>query len=274
MEYDINKLHAVLVEILDYFVSVCEKNNLRYYLVYGTALGAYRHKGFIPWDDDLDVAMPREDYQMLLSILEKKPDKRYSIQNESNEKNWFLSFSKLRKNNTLFLEGIAQDIYQNNGMYIDIFPLDFVYDEKSPWYKIKLMNINYLRHGLKFIACRNLYRSKESLSRYALDVAITFPVYLIGRKNALNMLNKMRIGIGEECDATIIAEYDDTHALKIPKSVYGAGRKMFFEGKEYVAPYQIEEYLSIIYGRTYMELPPLEERRTHQPEKVNFDMNK
>ena len=85
MEYDIKKLHEVLVEILDYFVSVCEKNNLQYFLVYGTALGAYRHKGFIPWDDDLDVAMPREDYQRLLSILENNPNEGYSIQNESNK---------------------------------------------------------------------------------------------------------------------------------------------------------------------------------------------
>ena len=270
MKYDINKLHEVLIEILDYFVSVCEENNLRYFLVYGTALGAYRHKGFIPWDDDLDVAMPRADYQRLLLILEKKPDKRYSIQNESNEINWFLSFSKLRKNNTMFLESIAQDVYQNNGMYIDIFPLDFVYNEKTPWYRIKLMNINYLRHGLKFIACRNLYRKKESLVRYGIDAVITFPVYLIGRKNALKILNKMRIGVGKENDAKIIAEYDDAHALNIPKAVYGSGRKIIFEGKEYIAPYQIEKYLSIVYGRSYMQLPPLEERRTHQPEIVKF----
>ena len=91
MNYDLDKLHFVLVEILDYFVSICEKNNLRYFLVYGTALGAYRHKGFIPWDDDLDVAMPRKDYQKFLEIMQHTNDD-YILQNEGNENNWFLSF--------------------------------------------------------------------------------------------------------------------------------------------------------------------------------------
>lgn len=270
MEYDIKKLHDVLIEILDYFVSVCEENNLRYFLVYGTALGAYRHKGFIPWDDDLDVAMPREDYQMLLSILEKKPDKKYSIQNECNEENWFLSFSKLRKNNTVFLESIAQDIYQNNGMYIDIFPLDFVADEQKERRKINSIRIGYLRHSLKFIACKKLYKQKYSITRYCLEFAFTFPVYLLGRRNALNMLNRLRTGTCKENDAKIVAEYDDPHALSIPKCVYFPGRKILFEGKEYFAPNKISDYLAIVYGETYMELPPIAERRTHQPEKIVF----
>ena len=269
MEYDIKKLHKVLVEILDYFVSVCEKNNLQYFLVYGTALGAYRHKGFIPWDDDLDVAMPREDYQRLLSILENNPNEGYSIQNESNEKEWFLSFSKIRKNHTLFVESIAQDVYQNNGMYIDIFPLDFANDETFS-YKINLKVINYIRHGLKFIACKKLYKKKYSTIRYGIEMIFTFPVYLMGRSNALKMLNRMRIGKCKESDATIIAEYDDPHALKIPKDVYFPGRKMLFDGKAYYVPNKIEDYLSTVYGKTYMELPPIEERRTHQPEKIMF----
>ena len=66
MNFDIEKLHVTLIEILDYVVSLCEKHNIQYCLIYGSALGAYRHKGFIPWDDDMDIAMPRDDYEKFI----------------------------------------------------------------------------------------------------------------------------------------------------------------------------------------------------------------
>ena len=119
----LGKLHETLLEILDYVVSVCEENGLQYVLVYGTALGAYRHKGFIPWDDDLDIALPRKDYEKLIEIMKKSEQKKYLIQNESNEKRYYLPFSKVRKAGTLFAESIAQGMYSNNGIFIDIFPL-------------------------------------------------------------------------------------------------------------------------------------------------------
>lgn len=102
MKYDIDKLHNSLVEILDYVVDICEKNDFSYCLLYGTALGAYRHKGFIPWDDDLDIGMPREDYTKFIKYLQDNPSPEFSLQNEDNENNWFLTFSKVRKNNTVF----------------------------------------------------------------------------------------------------------------------------------------------------------------------------
>ena len=97
MDEGLEKLHGVLVEILDFVYSVCEEHGLLCFLVYGTALGAYRHHGFIPWDDDMDVAMPREDYTKFLQIMKQEGHDKYEIQDEDNEDFYFLSFAKVRK---------------------------------------------------------------------------------------------------------------------------------------------------------------------------------
>jgi len=270
MVYEIEKLHLVLVELLDYFVSICEKNGLTYVLMYGTALGAYRHKGFIPWDDDLDVGMPRKDYQKFIQVMCNTDNSQYSIQNEINEENWFLTFSKLRKNNTVFIEEYANSIYKNNGIYIDIFPLDYINDYRNWRSIINLKIVKYVKHTLKFTACKHLYKSRENLCKYFMDNVICLPIYLNKRKNVLAYLNKRCIGNCTIENAKYIAEYDDPSAQSIPYSIYFPTRKLEFEGKWYSVPGKIENYLTFIYGATYMQLPPVEERRTHQPQKIKF----
>lgn len=122
---DIDLLHKTLFEMLCDFDSFCQKNDIQYSLAYGTVLGAVRHKGFIPWDDDLDVMMTRENYEKFLSVF--KNDEKYFIQKELVDIP--LYFSKLRKNKTAFIENIKYrkkwaKIHQ--GIYIDIFPADKV----------------------------------------------------------------------------------------------------------------------------------------------------
>lgn len=267
----LDKLHRTLVEILDYVVSVCNENKLNYFLVYGTALGAYRHKGFIPWDDDLDIGMPREDYQTFLRIMEKKKNENFSIQNEDSEKNWYLQFSKVRKKGTLFIESIAEDMYENNGIYIDIFPLDYVKDANNQSYNRHRILINYVKHGLKFNACKKLYRSQKSIPAYLADYLFSLPVGMLPRRKMLNWLNRQCIGDCTKKEARYIAQYDDKYAVQVMAyDVYFPARQIEFEGKLYSVPNKIEDYLSIAYGSTYMELPPIEQRKTHQPVKLEF----
>lgn len=271
MKEDLKRgLQKTLVEILDYFVSVCDEYKLQYFLVYGTALGAYRHQGFIPWDDDLDVAMPREDYKKLIEILKNSSNENFRLQFHENEPNWYLTFSKIRKNNTVFIESIADNIFKNNGIYIDVFPLDYVNDSRKISYRIKVGIINYLRHGLKFLSCTNLYRSKESNVRFVLDSIISFPLKLFSKCRILNLLERICIGKHNKETAKYISEYDDPNAISVPIEYYFPPRLHEFEGKSYYVPGKIENYLEYVYGPTYMQLPPIEDRQTHQPIEIQF----
>ena len=149
-EKDLKRLHDTLVEILDYIVAICEEHKLTYMLLYGTFLGAHRHGGFIPWDDDLDIAMPRDDYEKLIKILNKKKSELYELQYEKNEKKYYLQFVKIRKKGTTFIEEIAKGMYDNNGIFIDIIPLDFAKDKNSFTHKMRLLITTYLKHILRY----------------------------------------------------------------------------------------------------------------------------
>ena len=124
---------TVLYELLQAFDAVCKKHNIRYMLFAGSALGAVRHGGFIPWDDDLDVVMLRPEYERFLKVAESELDgEKYFLQKEFSD-HWPMFFSKLRKNNTACLERyIPRDPETHQGVYMDIFPCDNLADGTLP----------------------------------------------------------------------------------------------------------------------------------------------
>ena len=132
-EENLKKLHEVEVEILDEVVRICDKYNLDYYLVGGTLIGAIRHKGFIPWDDDLDISMPRADYEKFLEVAPLELDEKYYLENRKYNEKFHLPFTKIKKNNTEFRETFTSSLDNHKGIFVDIFPLDNV---KKPYSKL------------------------------------------------------------------------------------------------------------------------------------------
>ena len=271
MDKELEQLHSVLLEILDFIYSVCEENHLLCFLVYGTALGAYRHHGFIPWDDDVDVAMPREDYMKFLQIMKQNSHVKYEIQDEDNEDFYFLSFAKVRKKNTVFIERIAGDVYTHKGIFIDVFPLDYVKNTENFIFKIRRKCIIYFKHILKFQACRKLYKGKKNKKEYILDRVISFPGRLFPQKWILKLLNKIKTGKISREEANYIAEYDTAGPVQIvPYDIYFPPRKIEFEGRMYNVPNKIEKYLTYIYGEGYMQPPPPKHRVSCKASKIEF----
>ena len=118
-----NELQQKELDLLKEFVKFCELHNLTYFLIGGTLLGAIRHLGFIPWDDDIDVGMPRPDYDRFCELAEKHFVGDIFFQSYRSDKGYPYIFSKLRNSNTTFIEKIYRHVPMNHGVYIDIFPL-------------------------------------------------------------------------------------------------------------------------------------------------------
>ncbi len=123
MTIDIKHIQHLELEILRYFVSECNRIGVKYFLIYGTLLGAIRHSGFIPWDDDIDVVMPRDDYERFLECFKENND--IILHTAKVDKHYFAPFARLRLKNTTFIPVVyKENRFCNNGIWIDIFPID------------------------------------------------------------------------------------------------------------------------------------------------------
>lgn len=124
IDRQLRELQLSELDILLEFRRICQKHDLNYFLTAGTLLGAVRHKGFIPWDDDIDVMMPRQDFDKLARICQTELGENYFFQDETSDPNYPFYFAKIRKNNTQVIEPALAEISMHHGQYIDIFPLD------------------------------------------------------------------------------------------------------------------------------------------------------
>ena len=120
----IKRIHEEILKVMDEVDRICRENNLQYYLIGGTLLGAVRHEGFIPWDDDLDIAMPREDYETFLAISPSALPSHLKIGTARYDVNYHRLFSKVYNVNTRFVEHVGEK-ETNMGIFVDIFPLDY-----------------------------------------------------------------------------------------------------------------------------------------------------
>ena len=118
------ELQKAELDLLKYFIEICNKLDLKYFLVCGSALGAVKYNGFIPWDDDIDVALKRDDYEVFCSYAQNMLPSNIFLQNHNTEPGFPHIYSKLRNSDTTYIEMSAKKLDINHGIYIDIFPLD------------------------------------------------------------------------------------------------------------------------------------------------------
>ena len=268
-EINLEQLKQLEVELLSEVHKICSQENFRYSLGGGTLLGAVRHKGFIPWDDDIDIMMPRPDYDAFISYCETH-DVPFAVQYFGNDKTYVDLSAKIFNPHTVLVNDNVTEGEISSGVFIDVFPIDGL----AQTYKNakKAFNSTRFKRNL-LIACqwKKFFRSKTHAWYYE---PFRFAFFVLSR-----FVNKTRLF------DKIQKKYKkiDFNSVKYAAAVGGAYRekeilnqKVFtkyidlpFEGNNFKAISSYDTYLSSIYG-DYMKLPPEEKRVSHHSFKAFY----
>lgn len=257
-----NQLQETLLEILKDTVSVIEKNNLRYSLDFGTALGAVRHSGFIPWDDDVDISMPRDDYEKFLEISQKELGDKYFVQTLETDKNAFWPYAKIRKNDTLYVEAALRHAKLNQGIFIDIFPLDYVtYDKKA------IENCRKVNNQLFYWGTKDLVRMPQKTVKYIVRNFLKNLQHYLRRllpKSYYMKKYKQSIeGLKKDVtkDKMFYNFFSNDYYFDVDRIF--PTKKIRFEDQEFEIYNDCDYVLKKFYGDDYMTLPPEDKRIQH-----------
>lgn len=263
------ELQSVLEEIFLKTIDVCNVLELNYFIIGGTALGAVRHKGFIPWDDDLDIGMCREDYNRFLMYGQEHLGEDYFLQVLNTEPNSPFYFSKVRKNGTKFVERYCRDIDMNHGIYIDVFPYDNIPDNflrrKIFYFKAKVINNLFVSKTLKELNGnhKGIKKCMLLMIRRICSIISMFikkeSLWRIQDKTFQKYNNKNYKHLG----------YPFLPHLTIPRKNLEKLEEIEFEGHKVSCPGEIEKYLEYAYG-DYMKLPPEHLRESHNAIEIDF----
>lgn len=261
-------LHKVEIEILDEIDRICRKNSINYCLVGGTLLGAVRHGGFIPWDDDLDVAMPRNDYEKFIDVCKNELSDDFYLHSIETDKTYWLPFIKIRKKYTIFEEKNIAGLGCKTGIYVDIFPLDDAI-------VIDSFKKRFVTQVIKEISALYLFKIGFYKQHYCKPFrkAVYWFLSMISTVELHKIQNRLMKRYNGDFSKYFINYGSNYSTIKqtMPKETYIPFKEISFEGKMYFAPNDTNYYLKRIYGENYMELPPVEKRITHNPEKLVFD---
>lgn len=259
-EISLEEQKDILKRMLQNFHDFCEKNHLIYYLTGGTLLGAVRHHGFIPWDDDIDVCMPRNDYEKLLDSFNGSIEGLSIISVRNREEGYYLPFAKIINTGTLLRENMDTDYEM--GIYLDIFPIDNLSNDYNTAYKLYKKVTRY-RNILSIknikIAQRRVWYKNLTLKIGKAISAIMPREKVLERIDIMSQRyrgNNRTTYIGMVCAAF----YGKREILK---SEWFKNRCLVeFEGMKVWAPENYDAFLGQLYG-DYMQLPPVEKRVTH-----------
>lgn len=250
-------------EMLKTFVDICNKYGIKYFVQGGTLLGTVRHSGFIPWDDDIDVSLHREDYEKFLSVAEKELPEYYFLQTKDTDPEYPNNFAKIRDSRTTFVESSAINLKINHGAYIDIFPLDnYPSGMKAKIFEIKKKLLTWRINKAFYI---------PTMSIVSKIITIVTMILFPSLKGAVEKREKLFRSVSE---SNRVVNNSGAWLQKeiIPREWVDGTIEMEFEGIKVNVSDKYDQWLTYVYG-DYMTPPPENQRVGHHYVDY-FDMNK
>lgn len=267
---DLIQLQYQQMLIMDDIHRICIENKLRYYMIGGSALGAVRHQGFIPWDVDIDIAMPRADYETFLSIASLQLNERFQCHDYRTDLKYSSPHALVVMKNSYVKYSFSDEnpLLGPEGIYVDILPLDFVPSDSA--LQKKHARKLYIVRRIKELKNSKIYSSNNVFSKmikYSLR-ALFFPVSwrFLNRKQQEIAQMYANMESPTLCCSTL--SHYKYSKLVMPIAYFGTPRLMRFEDREYFCPEQVNDYLAHLFG-DYMKLPPLEVQQQHMQSVVS-----
>ena len=259
----LDDLREIEVRLLNNIVDFCNEKSIIYFLSNGTLLGGVKYGGFIPWDDDVDILLPREEYQKLISLYE---DQDYLLMANEKNRSYLYPFAKLCDTSTILVEN-GMDNGVDLGVNIDIFPLDYVGSDYKK--AVRLVMRNHLlsqllllrKKKIKTVLSENRYSCLKKLKLILSYFASRFmsPQFYIDKINKNSLMNKKNVS-SEYVASAVWPVYGKKEVL--PRYYFEDFSKVEFEGEKYSAPIGFDEYLNCLYG-DYHQDPPKDKQVTH-----------
>ena len=259
---DLKQMQKIEFDILRTVHTLCQENHITYYLGYGTMLGAVRHQGFIPWDDDVDIVMPRDDYRRFLQLAPQYLPEHLKLCHLGNTAPYNYDFAKIQDKRTILIEDTYSYLGIESGLYIDIFSLDgYPADEKK-----RRRHHKTVYFWQQLLA---MYFSDPHKKRSLWKRPIVFTVqHLLSQNWIAQRLDKVKSKYPTTRNA-YIGYCEKPNRVIMPAAVYGTPTPCMFEGFEFNGVEQPDTYLRNLYG-DYMSLPPEDQRTAHVHSVVRF----
>lgn len=243
-----------------YFKEFCEENNLMFYFCGGCCIGTIRHHGFIPWDDDVDFFMPRDDYEKLLKLWDKKADtSRYTLVKQGENLVDHNLFATIRDNKTTFIKPYQKDIDMCHGVPLDILPIDGYPDSTRQRRFQVFWALVYSLYCAQLVP-ENHGKGITLLGKIALGIIkskkLRYKIWKFAERHMTKYPISQCSSITELCSGPVYMKN------RYPKEIFASAVYKEFEGHEFPLPVGYDEYLKIVFG-DYMQLPPKDKQVAH-----------
>lgn len=274
----LKKLHEIQVEMLYDFQQVCKKYDLPYFGIYGTAIGAVRHEGFIPWDDDIDVGMLRNDYYKFFEVFEQEMGEKYALLTPEIDERYACTVTHIQRKGTKFVTEMSQDLKCEQCIFMDIFPFDYVAENEKEQLKQarwtgfwgKMLFLSGTAYPI--IPLKGIIGALAGL--ICKMIHYTLKILHVSPRTLYRKYLKAATSYNTEVKKEYVTSFEYAGCLKdkIKVEEIFPLKKVKFESVEIHLPANNHEFLTNVYG-DYMKLPPEDQRVNHRPLVIDFGNN-